>query len=174
VVHGIVRSHDGAITVTSAPGQGACFRIFLPVLGGPALTVESSSQPAPRGNGQRILFVDDETSITRVGEAMLRRLGYQPIAFTDPELALAAFRQDPNGFDLVLTDLTMPRMTGVALAGELQRIRKNLPVVLATGYVASLAAPQAAALGIAEVLGKPFSTEDLARTISRALHRATA
>ncbi|NIA05981.1 MAG: PAS domain S-box protein, partial [Proteobacteria bacterium] len=133
VVHGIVKSHDGKITVASKPNQGTAFTVYFP-------RVEEESQPEPEGSaplptgGERILFVDDAKDLADATKGILTYLGYRVTATTSSPEALALFRSQPDAFDLVITDQTMPEMTGVQLAGELLGVRPDLPIILCTGY----------------------------------------
>jgi CheY-like chemotaxis protein len=122
----------------------------------------------PRGN-ESILFVDDETILVEMGRDMLANLGYTVTAITDSIEALEIFRDQPNQFDLVLTDMTMPKMTGLGLSKEIQRIRPEIPIILSTGFSDLVDGKNAAELGIRKVLMKPFSLKDLAGLIRKVL-----
>lgn len=169
VVHGIVASHQGAITVESIPGQGSTFALYLPQLDEPAVAAEALLAPElPRGS-ERILFVDDEEAIAFLAQSMLHHLGYQAEVYTRSDLALAAFASDPERFDLVITDQTMPSMTGESLAVAIRRIRPNVPVILCTGYSHVISSERAKALGFDAFCLKPLLTQDLSGTIRRVL-----
>jgi CheY-like chemotaxis protein len=174
VVHGIVRSHDGAVHVESAPGRGTSFRLYFPLLAEVAAAATPAPGEVPRGAGERVLFVDDEPSLTTLTRRMLERLGYEVVALRSATEALAAFRADPSAFDLVISDLTMPGLTGEQLTAELRRVRSNVPVILATGYLDRLDAERARALHVRELLIKPYTTETLATAVHRALRVAAA
>jgi len=157
VVHGIVKSHDGAILVQSHPGQGTEFQIFLPVQEKSRMVPPPESKAAPPGNGQHILLVDDEPSICNVLSQMLSRTGYLVTAYTDPQEALKEFRNRPAEFALLFTDLTMPGLTGVELAKLVFEVRPDLPVVLTTGFGGDVVVDTTAHTHIVKVLEKPVS-----------------
>ena len=170
VVHGIVISHGGALTVASTVGQGTTFAIYLPrVAAQPPVATHSAGQ-MPQGH-ERILFVDDEETVTDVWRELLACMGYHVTVYTSSADALAAFRSTPYSFDLVITDQTMPHITGETLAGELRRIRADIPVILCTGYNPLIDAERAAALGIDAFVLKPMTAEEFARTIRQVLAR---
>jgi len=127
--------------------------------------------PAARGRGEAVLVVDDETPIVTLGEEMLAALGYEPFGFDSSSKALAAFRADPDRFDLVLTDETMPEMTGTELATALHEIRPDLPIILMTGHGRPVESRGSRAAGIREILRKPLLSADLAEGLARHLVR---
>jgi CheY-like chemotaxis protein len=167
VVHGIIKAYDGAITVQSQPGHGSTFHIYLPAHEAESAPAPGPARPAPEGHGERVLLVDDDAAIGRVTGRSLERLGYQPAVFTEAHAALAAFRK--GAFDLVITDLTMPDATGIEVAREIWVERPETPVVLITGYSATLDAAQARALGFRDLLYKPFTSQELAACVRHAL-----
>lgn len=169
VVHGIVTSYGGTIRVESTPGQGTTFMIYFPRLE-QSITSESQKVKAiPRGD-ECILFVDDEEPLARLGQQMLASLGYTVVVRTSSIEALEAFRAAPHRFDLVITDQTMPNMTGEILAKELHRIRPDIPIILCTGFSHLMTPEKAQALGIQAYLSKPIVLHDLGVTIRRVLH----
>ena len=169
VVFGIVREHGGDIRVYSEPGQGTAFRVYLPLMPREA-SKEAADKPAIYPSGtERILLVDDEEPIVRLETLMLERLGYRVSAYTVSEQALEAFAADPGGFDLVITDMAMPSMTGIRLAQRLVAIRPDMPVILSTGFSDAMTREELAENGIREILHKPITRGDLANTIRRVL-----
>jgi two-component system cell cycle sensor histidine kinase/response regulator CckA len=174
VVHGIVRNHDGVALAESAPGAGATFRLYFPLLAPTEARPATPVAEIPRGSGQRVLFVDDEPALASVTRRMLERLGYNVLALRSATDALTAFRADPAGFDLVISDLTMPGLTGAQLAVEMRRVRANVPVILSTGYLDRLDAEAARLLHVRELLIKPYTTETLASAVHRALKDTAA
>lgn len=169
MVQSIVLNHGGAITVESAPGQGTTFEIYLPCSKGVVGISARLEEAVPSGHYERILFVDDEIALTHLGQAMLDRLGYRAVVRTSAPEALELFRATPHQFDLVITDQTMPQMTGETFVRELRRIRPDIPVILCTGFSHTMTAEKARTLGIDALLMKPLVTGDLGRAIQRVL-----
>jgi PAS domain S-box-containing protein len=170
VVHGIVRNHDGVITVYSQPGKGTQFHLYFPVhLADMDPGVPEEPVETPRGNHERILLVDDEIPLALMGRKMLERLNYLVDSHTAPADALAAVLANPGDYDLVLSDLTMPGMTGVELARQISHLRPDLPIILITGYSATLTLEKVRALGVREILLKPLTLHALGEAIHRTL-----
>jgi len=168
VVHGILASHAGTITVKSGPGIGSTLAVYLPVLEQIELRNPKENVPAPSGS-ERILFVDDEVKLVEANKEILNLLGYQVTGSTDPHESLEMFRNDPNGFDLVITDLTMPGMTGIDLIKEILKTRPDIPVILSTGLIKENQKAAVKALGVENIISKPISMSDMAVTIRKAL-----
>ena len=171
LVHGIVTELGGGIDVESEPGKGAAFTVYLPwsdAIARPA----AAEQAIARGAGETILIVDDEEALVRLGEEMVARLGYEPVGFASSAAALEAFRANPERFHAVLSDESMPELTGCELAKAVRALRPGMPVVLMSGFVSPALAARARDLGVAEVLSKPLVERDIARGLDTALHRA--
>jgi PAS domain S-box-containing protein len=169
LVHGIVTDLGGAIDVASAVGTGTTFIVYLPRSGDAAERNEEKDSDLPRGDGQRVLIVDDEEPLVQLATRTLVDLGYVPIGFTSSAAALEAFRADPERFDALITDERMPEMSGSALIREVRSMRSSMPVVLMSGYLGETAGGTALAIEADEVLQKPLSARDLAASLARVL-----
>jgi signal transduction histidine kinase/ActR/RegA family two-component response regulator len=169
VVHGIMRNHDGAVTVYSEPGAGTTFHLYFPQYAGRTAATAAAPASLPRGHGERVLFVDDEAVLAALSEVMLRELGYTATTMTQPGEALELVRQNPAAWDLVITDFTMPGMTGVDLAQAIHAVRADLPIVLMTGYTIGLTVERLRPVGIRHILPKPQTAETFAFAIQQAL-----
>jgi signal transduction histidine kinase/ActR/RegA family two-component response regulator len=170
VVHGIVANHGGALMVESAVGKGTKVEVYLPTIQTPAWNGSGDQDLIPVGK-ETILFVDDEETIVRLGKELLSPLGYTVEVYTSSQEALNAFRHSPQRFDLVITDQTMPGLTGEALSRELLRIRPELPIILCTGFSHIITAEKAKALGIQAYLMKPLAIRDLAPIVRHVLDK---
>jgi CheY-like chemotaxis protein len=168
IVHGIITSYGGAIAVQSTLGVGTIFDIYLPQLSVRANEEVIIDASLPYGQGS-ILFVDDEEALSSLGQQMLEYLGYDVVISMCSHEALEIFRSMPYRFDLVITDQTMPHMTGEALARELRDIRPDIPIILCTGFSHTIDAEKAAAQGIDAFLIKPLTARDLGQVIRQIL-----
>lgn len=170
VVHGIMESHDGAVTVYSQPGEGTVFHLYFPAHVGEAVAISGVEQgPTPRGQGERILIVDDEEMLAKLGQKTLSSLGYTVEITTQPETALKMVRADPSRFALVITDQTMPMMTGLVLAAQLHEIQPKLAILLITGHSASLTRERIEAAGVYQLLFKPTGIHALGTAVHASL-----
>lgn len=169
VVHGIMQNHEGAITVESEAGKGTTFRLYFPAHSNDGAEVNTEGSKLTRGTGQRILFLDDEGALAMLGKKALGQYGYEVDAFTNVTDALEAFRANPQGFDLVLTDFAMPGMMGTDFARQVLQIRPGVPVLLMTGYAANFTVERVRAMGIADLLIKPLTIESLVEAVGKAL-----
>jgi PAS domain S-box-containing protein len=168
VAHGIISSHGGAIKVSSRVGEGSTFNVFLPRIKENQKADVTLWQQLPTGK-ERILFLDDEKALARVGELTLGHLGYGVTSRSSPVEAFEFVRSNPEAIDLVITDLTMPQLTGLQLAADLLRIRPDLPIILCTGYTERIDVQKARIIGIREVLIKPVAIRDLAAAVRKVL-----
>ncbi len=169
LVYGIVKDYGGGITVESEAGKGSTFTVYFPAAG----TAEEEKAPPrqvrlPWGR-ERILLVDDEEAIAKLGEQYLSRLGYEVTTRQSPVEALEMFREDPQRFDLVVTDMTMPDMTGDKLAAEMLAVRPDIPIILCTGYSRRMSAERAREIGVKAFVMKPLTQHELAFTVRKAL-----
>ncbi len=169
VVHAIVEAHEGAITVESQPGQGTTFRVFLPVIEADTSQGQLEKAPITPGHGEEILLVDDEPPVLQIAQSLLERLGYRAVCFNRPADAVAAFAANPRRFAVVLTDLTMPKMTGLDVAHQIHQIRPEMPIILVSGMGGAMTNESARELGFQMLLAKPFEYRALAEALARTL-----
>jgi len=168
VIHGIVKSHDGGIRVESEVGKGTVFEIYFPAL---EKMIEEEKEPDGeiKGGSESILFVDDEQTMVDLNRQRLERLGYQVKSTTKPVEALEWFKANPEQFDVIITDMTMPRMTGDRLAAEVLKIRPQMPVIICTGYSERMSAKKAESLGVRKYIEKPIDIRNLAAALREVL-----
>jgi CheY-like chemotaxis protein len=173
LVYGIVTDSSGAIDVQSQPGRGSRFVIYLPRVDSPAAADDQSQAPVPRGRGERVLVVDDEAALVALTSEVLKRLGYEPVAFSDGAAALAGFEAAPQRFDAVIADEVMPGLTGTDLARRLRQRRADLPILLVSGYIGPMMTERALAAGVDQILKKPVQSRELAAALARMLSAVT-
>ncbi len=171
IVHAIIKNHGGAIKVQSQVGKGTQVDVYLPVYAGEEESVKAEVTLEGFGNAERIMIVDDEERLLKTLTETLRGLGYQAFPFVKPNEALRAFEKNPSGYDLVITDQTMPHMTGILLAGRIMQARKDIPIVLMTGYDQLEDPKKLETLGIRTVLLKPFRKGVLGDTLRKILEK---
>lgn len=168
IIHGIVSSLKGWIYPQSELGKGSTFDIFLPSM--ELIDSRPSSIKTSSHKGGHILFVDDEAAIVKIGKKILERIGYTVETATGSMEALNLFKSSPDKYRLVITDLTMPQMTGIELAKELIRIRPDIPIILCTGYEKNHSIIKATEAGIKALVSKPILSDEIAETIGRVLN----
>ena len=172
VVRGILKNHDAAISVYSELNRGTRFHLYFPAVSQKAQVANAAQKSAPRlGRGERILYLDDEESLVILAKRMLERMGYHVTGFNDAAKALAAFAAAPQDFDLVLSDLSMPGMSGMEVSRQILQIRPDIPVLLATGYVRNEDVEQARAIGIREVIWKPQTIGEMGDLLAQQLQK---
>ncbi|MCG8619081.1 MAG: hybrid sensor histidine kinase/response regulator, partial [Desulfobacterales bacterium] len=170
VVLGIVEDHDGWINVASEPGRGTCAHVYLPVLRETDSIEETEKEEIEiQGGTECIMVVDDEASILEFYTALLTAYGYQVVTFSDGLTALRAFEENPNSYDLLVTDMTMPEMSGDVLARKILKTKENFPIILSTGYNDRISNADALKAGIKAYLPKPLEGETLLSTIRNLL-----
>ncbi len=172
VVHGIVKSHHGGIVVDSHPGKGTSVTVYFPASIEQLIETQSAEEKISIPNGtEKILLVDDEQSILNTTQQMLRRLGYTVAAYSSPQKALQLVSEDPQNFDLVISDMTMPEITGDKLIAEIHQLRPDMPVIICTGYSERMDAQSASVIGASAYLEKPIRKDVLAVSIRQTLDK---
>ena len=169
VVHGIVTSHGGAIAVTSQPGEGTAFHLFFPIAMEAVEAAVEAPKESPQARSEHILYVDDEEALVFLATRLLERRGYRVSGFTNAATAINQFRDNPGDFDAVVTDLSMPGMSGFELTEGIHQIRADIPVVLTSGYLQAEDQQRAESLGIRETIQKPATAEKLAGALEKIL-----
>jgi CheY-like chemotaxis protein len=170
VVHGIIEAHRGTITVDSAPGKGATFNLYLPEAQTNAAEADPVDHSFPRGNGELVAVVDDEDIVRTFAQMALEKIGYRVASFDSPANCLETMRRNPADYALLLTDQTMPVMKGIELAAEVRSFAPNVPVLIMSGYFSRISPDKLAEIGHVALLSKPFTNEELARSIYRSIH----
>jgi CheY-like chemotaxis protein len=171
-VHGVAKAFGGEVDVSSAPGRGSRFALFLRRSAEPAAPPPAADSALPAGRGERILVVDDEPGLVVLAEELLAALGYQAVGEADAQAALAAVQAEPERFDLVITDERMPGLPGTELARRVRELRPALPVIVMSGWGGEQLGARALAAGVTAVLAKPLRRATLARAVAEALSRA--
>jgi CheY-like chemotaxis protein len=161
VVHSIVENHRGSIAMNSKPGKGTTVTVYLPAVKAELSAVSSQPPSSQRGNNERIMYVDDEDALVLLMEVSLRKLGYRIRGFIDPLVALQAFERTPSEFDVVITDLAMPGMTGMELASKIREIRDDVPIIMTSGYIKREDQEAARELKIAQLVYKSNTVQQL-------------
>ena len=170
VINGIVRNHNGEITVYSKPGKGATFHVYFPLAEEEVVAETDTEESLPTGI-ECILFIDDEKALVNLGRQILGRLGYSVISRMSSSEALELFRKNPNQFDIIVTDMTMPNMTGIDLAKELMKIRSDIPIILCTGFNEKIDEAKAMEMGISAFVMKPIIMRDIANKVREVLDK---
>jgi CheY-like chemotaxis protein len=174
VVHGIVRAHRGAVEVESQPGIGSTFHIYLPMAATEAESSQAEIVQAPRGSGEMIYIVDDEDTVASFTKYALENKGYRATTVDTAMQCLEALRANPTACSILVTDQTMPGMTGTELAGKVREFAPDLPIIVMSGYFLKIPPEEIERIGRVELLGKPFTTDELAWMVNRALHPQVA
>jgi CheY-like chemotaxis protein len=171
VVHGIVKNYKGAIYVYSKEGKGSTFKIFLPAIERRAEPEKREAEDIPKGT-EHILFVDDEPILVKLGTSQLEAIGYKVSSRSNSLEALALFKNKPDSFDLVITDMTMPKLTGDGLATEIKRVRPDIPIILCTGFSSKITSDNMEQFDFDAFLMKPIILKEMAKIVRKFLDEA--
>jgi two-component system cell cycle sensor histidine kinase/response regulator CckA len=174
VVHGIMQQHEGAVSVESRVGHGSTFSLYFRAADPPVVAEAVRSEPRRAGNGKHILYVDDESALVFLASRGLARAGYRVTTHSDARAALSDFRSRAAEFDAVVTDLSMPGLSGTELARELRRLRPDLPIILLSGYIYPEDVDSLRQLDVGEVMQKPYTVDELALAIERRFQRGAS
>jgi CheY-like chemotaxis protein len=175
VVHGIVEEHKGHIKLYSAEGEGTTVHLYFPKVEIDDEAVEQLEADEPlQGGNEKVMLIDDEPGIIASESSLLSEYGYQVTSFTDAQEAFKVFKDTPDAWNIVITDMTMPQMTGSQLAQEIFKLRPNFPIVLCTGFSKLISKDTSEGMGIAAYLQKPVEKSDLLRTIRQVLDKGTS
>jgi len=172
VVHGIVQSHGGSVKVYSKLAMGTTFQVYLPLVSLEAME-EVKVEFSPAGGKERILFVDDEEDLCFIAKVRLEKLGYRIITVTQSPEALNVFKKEPDSFDLVITDQSMPKLKGMELAEKILEVRPSIPIILCTGFSESINREEATEQGIREFIMKPFDVNEMAGVIRKVIREVS-
>jgi CheY-like chemotaxis protein len=162
-----MKNHDGGIEVYSEPGRGTAFRLFFPAAGPAMATVQKATTPIERERTENVLYVDDEEALIMLTTRTLGRLGYKVTGQTDPIRAIELFRSNPRAFDVIVTDLAMPRLSGFDLSSQLLAIRADIPIIMTSGFVRPEDQERASKMGLQDLILKPDTVDELGRVLDR-------
>ncbi len=168
MIHGIVKSYGGTILLDTEIGKGTTVHVLIPIVAADAVPEDRETEQNPIGT-ENILLIDDEEVLADMGKIMLERLGYKVTSCTDSREALRIFQNQPNHFDLIITDQTMPKITGSDLAKQMLQLRPDIPIILCTGYSSIISKGYTKSIGIKAFILKPFSRKDIAQLIKKVL-----
>ncbi|MCP3932540.1 MAG: response regulator, partial [Bacteroidetes bacterium] len=168
VVHGIVKNHNGSISITSEPTKGTTVKVLFPSINEMPVPEKVISEDLPKGT-ETVLLIDDEKALLEMGQQVLERLGYKVEVSNNPVEALEQYRSNPNHFDLIITDMTMPQMTGKDLIQEILKIQPDMPIILCTGFSEKINRESAGEIGIGKYIEKPLNKRELSIAVREVL-----